>query len=130
MQNYPEYTLCKAIAMYLKLQYPKVIFHFDYAGLNLSKTQAGKMKAIQGMRGFPDLFIYEARGLFSGLALEIKPEGTRLYNRAGEPATDHIREQRDCLLHLNLKGYKTGFVVGFDNFRQVVDMYMKESVNK
>jgi hypothetical protein len=125
MQNYREYQLCKAIAFYLKMQYPKVIFHWDLEGSNLSIAQAGKMKSLQGDRGFPDLVIYEKRGGFGALALEIKAEGVKLYKRNGEPTTDHIREQRDCLLQLHLRGYQTGFAIGFDNARQVIDEYMR-----
>jgi hypothetical protein len=125
MQNYREYQLCRQITLYLKLQYPKAIFHFDYAGLYHTKSQAGLMAAIQGDRGFPDLVIYEKRGGFGALALEIKAEGTKLYKRNGEPVSDHIREQRDCLLQLHLRGYQAGFAIGFDNAQQVIYEYMR-----
>ena len=124
MRNYPEYQLCKQIAYYLKAQYPNVIFHFDYAGLNLSKAQAGKMKVIQGKRGFPDLTIYEPMNGFKALMIELKPEGTKLYNKDKEPVNEHIAEQLNCLLELKLKGYKTAFGVGFDNTRQLIDDYL------
>jgi hypothetical protein len=124
MQNYAEYRICRAIALYLKLQYPHAMFHYDLTGSNLSKAAAGKMVAIQGDRGFPDLVIFEKRGGFGALALEIKAEGTKLYKRNGEPVSDHIREQRDCLLQLHLRGYKAGFVIGFSNAQKVIDEYM------
>lgn len=130
MQNYAEYQTCKAITYYLKMQYPKVMFHWDMAGVNTSMAAAGKMKVLQSFRGFPDLFIFEKRGEFSGLALEIKAEGVKLYKRNGEPVSDHIREQRDCLLQLNLRGYKTGFAIGFDNFREIIDEYMDPSPSR
>ena len=64
MRNNREYQICKDIAIYMRLQYPNIIFHFDLAGLNLSRAQAGMMKAIQGGRGYPDLFIAEPRLIF------------------------------------------------------------------
>ncbi len=130
MQNYAEYRICRAIALYLKLAYPKCLFHWDLTGSNLSMAQAGKMKAIQGDRGFPDLVIYEKRGGFGALALEIKAEGTKLYKRNGEPVSDHIREQRDCLLQLHLRGYQSGFAIGFSNAQKVIDEYMRGIVEK
>jgi hypothetical protein len=125
MRNYPEYQLCKQIAYYLKTQYPKVIYHFDYAGLNLSIAQAGKMKNIQGIKGFPDLMILEPVGKYHGLFIELKPEGTRLYKKDGEPVNDHIKEQRDCLLNLRMKGYLTAFGIGFENIKNIINTYLQ-----
>lgn len=133
MNNYPEYVLCRQIAYYLKVQYPKILYHFDIAGANLSKAQAGKMKAIQRGRGWPDLFIPEAResiknGTYHGLFIELKPEGTKLYKRNGEPVNDHIKEQLDHLLQLRLKGYASAFGVGFMNTKQIIDNYLNSNL--
>ena len=79
MRDDREYHICKQIAEYLRHQYPKVVFHFDYAGMKHTKAEAGRMKAIQGDRGFPDLFIAEpmmfagGKG-YSGLFIEVKAE--------------------------------------------------------
>ena len=100
MRNNREYQICKNIATYMRLQYPAVIFHFDLAGLNLSRAQAGMMKMIQGGRGWPDLFIAEPRGVYHGLFIEIKPEDTKLYNKASMPRTPHLNEQEICLFKL------------------------------
>ena len=74
MRNNNEYTICKQIAQYMRLQYPEYIYHYDLAGLNLSKAQSGRMKAIQGARGFPDFFLIRPNKMYSGLFLEIKAE--------------------------------------------------------
>ena len=127
-----EYQTCVAIAMYIKCQYPTVLFRFDLAGLNLSKAQAGMNKAIQCMRGYPDLFIMEPRGENAGLFLEIKAEGTRIYKAGkfhvqcgGEMATDHLAEQAETLNKLRAKGYACYFAVGFDDARYRIDQYLK-----
>lgn len=120
----PEYALCRQIAYYLRAQYPRIIFHFDYAGLSHTKTQAGMMKEIQGKRGWPDLSIMEKRNGYAGLLLEIKPEGARIYKQDGTPATPHLAEQLECLLQLKLKGYCTGFGIGFDNTKKLIDDYL------
>ena len=137
MRNNREYQICKDIAIYLRLQYPNVIFHFDLAGLNLSRAQSGMMKAIQGGRGWPDLFIAEPRLVFgatddlpfgtnyNGLFIEVKAEDIRLRKNNGDPATPHINEQMDCLQDLFNRGYFTVFACGFDEAKELIDSYMR-----
>jgi hypothetical protein len=124
MKNYPEYQLSKQIAYYLRAQYPKVLFHFDLTGANLSLAAAGKNKALQHSRGWPDLFIAEARGGRHGLFIEIKTEGTKLYKRNGEPINEHIKEQLHCLLLLDINKYTIAFGIGFDNCKKIIDDYL------
>jgi hypothetical protein len=124
MRNQKEYIVCKQIAQYLRLQYPKVIFHFDLAGLNLSRAQAGMMKAIQGGRGYPDLFIIESRNGKYGLFLELKSDETKLINKKNLPATSHISEQADFILAIERKGYAANFAVGFDDAKRKIDEYL------
>lgn len=130
MREDKEYQLAKAVSTYLKLQYPDVIFHFDYAGLKLTKTQAGKMKAIQGERGWPDLFIAEKRNRidsstpYNGLFIELKIAGTKLFKRNGSYATPHIAEQSKMLVLLSEKGYKCRFGIGFDDVKMIIDEYL------
>ena len=132
-----EYILCEQIAAYLRLQYPKVLFHFDLAGLNLSKAQAGMTKAIQYGRGFPDLFIAQkgdlidkgtgliSRNYYSGLFLELKAEGTRLFKKDGSIATPHIAEQAEVLERLRDAGYKAEFGIGYEETVKIIDEYLK-----
>jgi hypothetical protein len=128
-----EYQICQAISMYLRYQFPNVIFHFDYAGLHHTKTQAGKMKAIQGNKGYPDLFIAEPGGYYKGipnrfwhgLFIEIKVEGTKLLNKSLQPATDHLTEQFQMIQALREKGYKAEFGVGFDECKKIIGEYLK-----
>jgi hypothetical protein len=127
MRSQLEYNTCKAIATYMRLQYPNVIFHFDLAGLNLSRAQAGMMKAIQGGKGWPDLFIAEPgqRFKYHGLFLEIKPEGTRLLNKTNSAyATEHLFDQAMFIDRLQKKGYKAEFACGFDEAKKVIDYYL------
>jgi hypothetical protein len=137
MKNNREYIICKDIAQYMRLQYPKVIFHFDLAGLNLSRAQAGMMKAIQGGRGWPDLFIVQPNSLlevfegqssinfYYGLFIEVKKEGTLIWKRKGGPVNDHIKEQIDMLNKLTELGYKAEFAIGFDEAKQLIDNYLR-----
>lgn len=126
MRQNREYSICKAIATYLRLQYPNVIFHFDYAGLHHTKTQAGQMKAIQGCKGWPDLFITSQKPGSKGLFIEIKKVGTRLYKKDGSPATDHIQDQINCLDKLDSCGYAVTFGIGFDHCKSIIDNYLND----
>ncbi len=58
-----ESDLQIAIADYLRLQYPDVIFHSDYgSGAKLTPIQARKQNRQNGgLRGWPDLFIAEQK---------------------------------------------------------------------
>jgi len=126
MRNDREYEICKTIATYLKLQYPNIIYHFDYAGLNLSKAQTGKMKAIQGNKGWPDLFIAEKKGTRFGLFLEIKKEDEVIYLKDGyTPKNEHINNQFNMLVDLEYKGYIADFAIGFDDAKEKIDRYLR-----
>ena len=130
MRNDREYSLCKALAVYLRLQYPKIVYHFDPTGLGLSKAQAGRLKAIQGGRGWPDLFITEPRGNYHGLFLELKAEGTDLFkkrpNKDGtfDFASEHIAEQDAMLERLKAKGYAATFACSFNEAVEIIDAYL------
>lgn len=123
-----EYQICKMVAYVMRLKYPKVPFHFDYAGNKLTKTQAGKMKSVQGMRGWPDLFISKpmitSTGIYHGLFIEVKKEGTRLFKLNGEPADSHIAEQQECLTKLAELDYYCAFGVGLDNCIDIIEKYL------
>ena len=127
MRANKEYQLYRDVAAYLRLQYPKVIYHFDLTGLNLSKAQAGMTKAIQHSSGYPDLFIAEPRAEFNGLFIELKADGTRIFKTDGSPASDHIAAQMNRLNELQDKGYDSYMVAGFDSVKTVIDGYLNQA---
>lgn len=120
-----EYQICKAISVYLKLQYPKTMFHWDLAGLNLSRAQAGMMKAIQGSRGYPDLFIVDEGTGWHGLYLEVKAVTPYLKDGITLKSDKHLKEQRHCHLCLQQRGYQAMFVTGFDEAKEIIDSYLR-----
>ena len=120
-----EEQLTRAITDYISLQYPKVIYRFDLGGVRLPIGLAVKCKAINKTRAYPDLFIAEPRGVFHGLFVEIKPEGTRIYKKISLPATPHIEEQETCIFKLNDREYAATFGVGFDDCKAIIDDYLK-----
>lgn len=131
-----ESTLQCHVADYLRLRYPHVLFHSDYgSGIKLTPGQAAKQKRQNGgRRAWPDLFVAETiivkkedgtyKGL-SGLFVELKREGTRIYKRDGTLVADqHIREQHALLVELERRGYAARFAVGFDQAKQIIDWYL------
>jgi hypothetical protein len=85
------------------------------------------MKAIQGKRGYPDLFIMEPRGIFHGLYIEIKKEDERIYKKDGvTPVSTHIDEQIDMLNELYLRQYYVSLAIGFDNVKETIDIYLNQ----
>ena len=132
-----EAELQKNIAIYIRSQYPDVIFHSDFgSGVKLRPNQA-KMQKIQngGRRAWPDMFIAEPKLASDksekckyykhGLFIELKKEGVRLKKKNGEYASEHIAEQAKVLGDLLERGYEARFAVGFDEAVKIIDEYLE-----
>ena len=136
-----EAELQSQVAIYLRMKYPTVVFHSDFgSGVRLRPHQA-RMQKIQngGRRAWPDMFIaepaprcidgswkYEWHGLF----IELKREGTRIWKKNGEFASEHIREQYMMLEELRERGYKADFAIGFDQAMRLIDNYLEGGLNE
>ena len=79
-------------------------------------SQRIKMKKSGYKSGFPDLFIYEPRGKYNGLAIELKT----LKGRATE-------KQKDWIKKLNDRGYLASICKGWDEAIKLIDIYFNES---
>ena len=115
------------IAVYLRLNYPNVMFHSDFgAGVHLTSRQAATQKRQNGgQRAWPDMFVAEPNKGYSGLFIELKREGTRLKRKDGKWASPHLEEQAEVLDRLRFRGYKAEFACGFDEARNLIDEYLK-----
>lgn len=139
-----------AVADYLRIQYPDVIFHSDYgSGLKLTPGQAMRQKRQNGgRRSWPDMFIAEPKNTKAkckvlannttdikyayfveqkyGLFLELKREGTTIYKKSdGQLVKDkHIREQAGMLDKLRKRGYMAEFACGFEEAKRIIDAYL------
>lgn len=140
-----EDGLQKTLAVYMRSNYPGVIFRSDGAGLKLTKAQAGIFKAMQEGSGYPDFFIAHASRGYNGCFIELKIEGTVLrrpkdgkklvagdykIRKAGDWYNRHIEEQANCMKRLSKAGYFCRFAVGIDAAKQVVDYYMNKPQTK
>ena len=129
MNQNKEYQLYRQVAAYLRLQYPNVWYHFDYAGNNLSKAQAGMMKAIQHSKGFPDLMILHPYGKV--MFLELKAEGTKLFKRDLSPVSEHIADQFAWLEELELcDSTRAYFAIGFEDAKDKIDNFLRTPNNE
>lgn len=131
-----EAELQANLAAYIRMRYPKVLFHSDFgSGIKLQPWQARAQRLQNGgLRAWPDLFIAEPQEIprpglrpvarYNGLFLELKREGTRLQKKNRNWASQHIREQAEVLEQLRKKGYKAEFAVGFDEAKRIIDDYL------
>ena len=121
-----ESELQVAVADYLRLRYPNVLFHSDFgSGIKLTKGQAMKQKRQNGgRRGWPDMTVAQPVGKYHGLYLELKKDKTRIFKKNGEYSSDHIAEQGCILDHLRLAGYRAEFAVGFEEAKEIIDEYL------
>lgn len=123
-----ELELQAQVADYIRLQYPDVIFHSDFgSGIKLTMGQAIKQKRLNGgRRSWPDMFLAEPKGKYSGLFIELKKEGVRIFKKDGTLVSDrHIREQYDMMEQLRKRGYAVNFACGFSAAKILIDRYMK-----
>lgn len=140
-----ELELQAQVADYIRLKYPSVLFHSDFgSGIKLTMGQAIRQKRLNGgRRSWPDMFIAEPMSrkidlskdspfdkaaklvMYSGLFIELKKAGTRIYRKDGCLVSDaHIREQFDMLEQLRQRGYMAEFACGFDEAKEIIDKYL------
>lgn len=125
-----EDNLRSQVAMWLQLQHPEVIYHFDLASdLKLTIGQASKHKRLHPKRGYPDLFIAEPRSCYHGMYIELKADGQSPFKRDGElKASVHLKEQAEMLKRLNLRGYYATFATGFDEAKGLIEKYLNKKI--
>lgn len=111
---------------YLRVAHPYALFRTDLGGIKLTMGQATQVKRMQGgKRAWPDLFIAEPRHGFCGLFIELK--NNQIFKVDGSlRKNDHVEEQAAVLEALQERGYKAVFAVGFDEARDIIDMYLSE----
>lgn len=120
-----EENLHDAVCIYLKLQYPDVVFATDASGVRLPIGLASKFARLKSESGLPDIFIYEPKDGFHGLFMELKREGERVWLKDGSLSKDkHIQKQNKLHEKLRKKGYYGGFVIGLDKAKAYIDAWM------
>jgi len=110
---------------YLHTNYPDIIFTSDLNGIKLTPGQARKIKNLKSSKGIPDLIIFEPNKFYFGLLLEIKKEGVKVFKKNGDIIkNEHIQEQNTMIERLKQKGFLASFGIGYDDCKNIIDMYM------
>ena len=115
------------VSRYLQMQHPTVMYQYSIgADVRLPIHTAKKLHRLNGKwsRGFVDLFIYEPRNGFSGLAIELKV--VTPFKKNGElKKNEHLENQARIHKELEKRGYKVTFATGFDETMEVIKAYLK-----
>ena len=127
--KHPEYYLQVAVCDWLNLKYPTLLFMSDtVASLKLTMGQATRNKKIQ-KDGFktPDVIIFEPRGKYHGLFVELKVKSP--FKKNGELLkSDHLEGQQKTINDLNERGYYATFATGFDETVGIINNYMNNKL--
>lgn len=111
-----EFAEQKSLVKWLDLQHPHILYCASAGGMRTSQGTASKMKASGYKKGFPDLFIYEPRSRYHGLAIEMKRK------KGGEVS----EEQEKWIDGLNSRGYLAYVCYGFDEAKAVITRYLEQ----
>jgi hypothetical protein len=139
-----EYKIYKALVVYIKAQYPHVIWRYDMSGANLSMAARTMNKAIQKSRAYPDFFLAVPKFKnvipYGGMYLEIKTSRDEVFNKDGSlkkklvtkkkngviiEQYDHNLDQYNMLEELRRKGYYASYGFSLDGCIKQIDYYMK-----
>ena len=101
------------VIKYLRLAYPDALYCASAGGMRTSYLQAIKMKRTGYVKGFPDLFIYEPRNEYNGLAIEMKKE------KGGVASPEQKRWQEQ----LRNRGYASYICKGSEEAIKIIDEY-------
>jgi len=111
-----EFTEQKRLITLLKYEFPKLLYCASAGGMRTGMHTAKKMKATGYVKGFPDIFIYEPRGKYHGLAIELKRE-------SGGTISPEQKLWRD---NLKSRGYAAYICRGADEAIETIKQYMNE----
>ena len=129
-QKRTEHDVQKVLCKYTMLKYPFARQVNSISGVNLSKTQRGKLKELRQYKGDPDWYLQYRTNLFTTLALELKLEGTNIFKKNGELKTDHLKRQLSFIMYQRSQGYCSGFAIGSAAACCAVDAYLSGDMAK
>jgi len=121
-----EQLIALQVVSDIKLNHPTIIHRFDLAAdMRLTPGQAKRAKQLQGDTGYPDLFISEPRGTYSGLYVELKKDYAEVYKKDGTyKAGDHLLKQITMRKRLQHRGYCVVWGLGAQDAIDKIEKYL------
>lgn len=120
-----ERLVHKRVVKFLKEEYPFVRYYTTLDGEYHDPLQAQTIKALRHSRGVPDLIVFARKGVFSGLAIEIKKDREAIYTSKGQlRRTEHITEQLGWLEYMRDEGWVAEFGCGENECIELINKYL------
>jgi hypothetical protein len=110
--------VCKHILKY----HPSVFYQSDYFSFLSYKSRLSL--GVMRKTGSPDLFIAKRNPYHNGLYIEMKANGTKLFNRNGTLKST-MKPQSEVLLKLRNEGFAALFCVGANDAIFAIEQYLK-----
>ena len=108
-----------SIVDYLKRQYPNVLFTATMGGqFQRHYSQRLKAKRTGYLKGVSDLLIFEPKGRYCGLFIELKRD-KKCYPTA---------EQKQFISKASDRGYYATCAKGFEQCKELIDKYLNEEL--
>ena len=111
MPRHKEVHLQKAVARYL--DYSNVLWCHVANERKTSRARGGNLKMMGVKPGVPDCLIFEPKGPWMGLAIELKIKPNEV-----------TESQAHWLNNLNLRGWCVAVCYNFDQAQQAIDEYL------
>lgn len=108
----PEHDIQVSLIAMLQSIEPTPLYTATVGGVRLAIHTAKKMKEAGYSKGVPDLLVFEPRGMYEGLAIEVKTPNGR-----ASP------EQKEWIAKLNSRGWSAHITHGLDEALDVMSEY-------
>jgi len=126
----------RKLCIWIKENYPNVLYTVDLGGIKLQPQQKSIMKT-RAKRGHPDLMFQEwYKDKYCGLAIEFKRTGVFVTYQTPKAKkglfkadNDHLMEQLNYIVSLKEREWLAGFVCGLENAKKVIAAYMEAGPN-
>jgi len=129
MANVTEKQTHALVCQYLRIR--NVMFNTDMSGINLPIGLAVQSAKLRSNTGYPDLTIYEPRGGWFALFIELKRPSKSPYLKSGKLSTNKkVQEQNRVHLDLIERGYLALFATGFDEAKRIIDAYLDGQIER
>ncbi len=109
----------------LKKEFPDILILGDIAGSYLLPSQRESAYENRTGKGMPDIYIFNKRFDYVGLAIEFKKTGAKIKRKDGKLLkNEHLSNQNEMLLRFQSQGWLTGFCIGKLNAYETIVNYM------